>query len=98
MADSGLIAVDSVAINGREVLLTLNRAVTAANNVLVRYDKPTDPSAMFLRGHQRQPRAGCSAFGVAARRQRRTPIVGAAAEGPIGFLKRLMADFPRHCG
>ena len=49
MADGGLIAVDSVAIDDREVLLTLNRAVTAANNVLVRYDKPTDPSAVFLR-------------------------------------------------
>ena len=49
MADGGLIAVDSVAISGEEVTLTLNRAVTAANSVLVRYDKPTDPSAVFLR-------------------------------------------------
>ena len=49
MADGGLIAVDSVAISGDEVTLTLNRAVTAANSVLVRYDKPTDPSAVFLR-------------------------------------------------
>ena len=49
MADGGLIAVDSVAINGDEVTLTLNRAVTAANSVLVRYDKPTDQSAVFLR-------------------------------------------------
>ena len=48
MADGGLIAVDSVAISGDEVTLTLNRAVTAANSVLVRYDKPTDPSAVFL--------------------------------------------------
>ena len=44
-----MIAVDSVAISGDEVTLTLNRAVTAANSVLVRYDKPTDPSAVFLR-------------------------------------------------
>ena len=49
MADGGLIAVDSVAISGDAVTLTLNRAVTAANSVLVRYDKPTDPSAVFLR-------------------------------------------------
>ena len=49
MADGGLIAVDSVAISGEEVTLTLNRAVTAANSVLVRYDKSTDPSAVFLR-------------------------------------------------
>ena len=49
MADGGLIAVDSVAISGDEVTLTLDRAVTAANSVLVRYDKPTDPSAVFLR-------------------------------------------------
>ena len=49
MADGGLIAVDSVAISGDAVILTLNRAVTAANSVLVRYDKPTDPSAVFLR-------------------------------------------------
>ena len=49
MADGGLIAVDSVAISGDEVTLTLNRAVTAANSVLVRYDKSTDPSAVFLR-------------------------------------------------
>ena len=49
IADGGLIAVDSVAISGDEVTLTLNRAVTAANSVLVRYDKPTDPSAVFLR-------------------------------------------------
>ena len=49
MADGGLIAVDSVAISGDEVTLTLNGAVTAANSVLVRYDKSTDPSAVFLR-------------------------------------------------
>ena len=49
MADGGLIAVDSVAISGDAVTLTLNRAVTAANSVLVRYDKPTDPSAVVLR-------------------------------------------------
>ena len=48
LADGGLIEVDSVAISGDEVVLTLNRAVTAANSVLVRYDKPTDPSAVFL--------------------------------------------------
>ena len=49
MMDGGLLEVDSVAINRDEVTLTLNRAVTAANSVLVRYDKPTDPSAVFLR-------------------------------------------------
>ena len=49
IADGGLIAVDSVAISGDAVTLTLDRAVTAANSVLVRYDKPTDPSAVFLR-------------------------------------------------
>ena len=48
MADGGLIAVDSVAINGDAVILTLNRAVTAANSVLVRYDKPTVTSGVFL--------------------------------------------------
>ena len=48
MADGGLIAVDSVAISGDAVVLTLNRAVTAANSVKVRYDKPTDTSAVFL--------------------------------------------------
>ena len=49
MMDGGLLEVDSVAINGDEVTLTLNRAVTAVNSVLVRYDKPTDPSGVFLR-------------------------------------------------
>ena len=49
IADGGLIAVDSVAISGDAVTLTLDRAVTAANSVLARYDKPTDPSAVFLR-------------------------------------------------
>ena len=49
IADGGLIAVDSVAISGDAVTLTLNRAVTAANSVLARYDKPTDPSAVVLR-------------------------------------------------
>ena len=49
IVDGGLIAVDSVAISGDAVTLTLDRAVTAANSVLVRYDKPTDPSAVFLR-------------------------------------------------
>ena len=48
MADGGLIAVASVAVSGREVALTLSRAVTAANSVLVRYDKPTDTSGVFL--------------------------------------------------
>ena len=48
LADGGLIEVDSVAIRGNEVVLTLDRAVTAANSVLVHYDKPTDPSAVFL--------------------------------------------------
>ena len=49
MADGGLIMVDSVAISGDEVILTLHHAVTAAtHSVLVRYDKPTDPSAVFL--------------------------------------------------
>ena len=49
LADGGLIAVDSVAIRGNEVVLTLDRAVTAAaHSVKVRYDKPTDPSAVFL--------------------------------------------------
>ena len=48
-ADGGLIMVDSVAISGDEVILTLHHAVTAAtHSVLVRYDKPTDPSAVFL--------------------------------------------------
>ena len=48
-ADGGLIIVDSVAISGDEVILTLHHAVTAAtHSVLVRYDKPTDPSAVFL--------------------------------------------------
>ena len=49
IVDGGLIAVDSVAISGDAVTLTLDRAVTAANSVLARYDKPTDPSAVFLR-------------------------------------------------
>ena len=49
MADGGLIMVDSVAISGDEVILTLHHAVTATtHSVLVRYDKPTDPSAVFL--------------------------------------------------
>ena len=48
MADGGLIAVNSVAIRGQDVTLTLNRAVTAANSVLVRYDKPTVTSGVFL--------------------------------------------------
>ena len=49
MADGGLIMVDSVAISGDEVILTLHHAVTAAaHTVLVRYDKPTDASAVFL--------------------------------------------------
>ena len=49
LADGGLIEVDSVAIRGNEVVLTLDRAVTAAaHSVKVRYDKPTDPSAVFL--------------------------------------------------
>ena len=49
LADGGLIGVDSVAIRGNEVVLTLDRAVTAAaHSVKVRYDKPTDPSAVFL--------------------------------------------------
>ena len=50
LADGGLIEVDSVAIRGNEVVLTLDRAVTAAaHSVKVRYDKPTDPSGVFLR-------------------------------------------------
>ena len=48
MADGGLIAVSSVAVSGREVALTLSRAVTAANSVLVRYDKPTETTGVFL--------------------------------------------------
>ena len=49
LADGGLIEVDSVAIRGNEVVLTLGRAVTAAaHSVKVRYDKPTDPSGVFL--------------------------------------------------
>ena len=49
MADGGLIAVNSVAIRGQDVTLTLNRTVTAANSVLVRYDKPTNTTGVFLR-------------------------------------------------
>ena len=49
MVDSGLRGVDSVAISGQDVILTLDRAVSTANAVLVRYDKPTDTSAVFLR-------------------------------------------------
>ena len=49
MVDSGLRGVDSVAISGPDVILTLDRAVSAANAVLVRYEKPTDTSAAFLR-------------------------------------------------
>ena len=38
-----------MAIRGNEVVLTLDRTVTAAaHSVKVRYDKPTDPSAVFL--------------------------------------------------
>ena len=50
LADGGLIEVDSVAIRGNEVVLTLDRAVTAAaHSVKVRYDKPTGPTGVFLR-------------------------------------------------
>ena len=50
LADDGLIEVDSVAIRGNEVVLTLDRAVTAAaHSVKVRYDKPTGPTGVFLR-------------------------------------------------
>ena len=49
MVDSGLRGVDSVTISGPDVILTLDRAVSAANAVLVRYEKPTDTSAAFLR-------------------------------------------------
>ena len=49
MVDSGLRGVDSVTISGEDVILTLDRAVSAANAVLVRYDKPADTSAAFLR-------------------------------------------------
>ena len=83
MADGGLIAVDSVAISGDEVTLTLNRAVTAANSVLVRYDKPTDPSAVFLRdtgGNHVQIRQHLELLSV---RQRDSPIIGAAADCAI---------------
>ena len=50
IADGGLVMVDSVAISGDEVILTLHHAVTAAtHSVLVRYDRPTDTRTRFLR-------------------------------------------------
>ena len=50
IADGGLIMVDSMAIRGDEVILTLDRPVTAAtHSVKVRYDRPTDTTARFLR-------------------------------------------------
>ena len=52
MMDGGLLEVNSVAIIGNEVVLTLNQSVTAANSVLARYEKPTDPAAVFLQDTQ----------------------------------------------
>ena len=52
MMDGGLLEVDSVAIIGNEVVLTLNQSVTAANSVRARYEKPTDPAAVFLQDTQ----------------------------------------------
>ena len=52
MMDGGLLGVDSVAITGNEVVLTLNDSVTAANSVLARYEKPADPAAVFLQDTQ----------------------------------------------
>ena len=50
IADGGLIMVNSMAIRGDEVILTLDRPVTAAtHSVKVRYDRPTDTTARFLR-------------------------------------------------
>ena len=50
IADGGLIMVDSLAIKGNEVILTLNRPVTAAtHSVKVRYDRPADTRTAFLR-------------------------------------------------
>ena len=50
IADGGLIMVDSMAIRGDEVILTLDRPVTAAtHSVKVRYDRPTDTRTRFLR-------------------------------------------------
>ena len=50
IADGGLIMVNSMAIRGDEVILTLDRPVTAAtHSVKVRYDRPTDTTAKFLR-------------------------------------------------
>ena len=49
LVNGGLRTVDTVAVRGMEVVLTLAEGVSAANTVIARYEPPTDPSAAFLR-------------------------------------------------
>ena len=49
LVNGGLRKVDTVAVRGMEVVLTLAKGVSAANSVIARYEPPTDPSAAFLR-------------------------------------------------
>ena len=49
LANGGLRTVDTVAVRGMEVVLTLAEGVSAANSVIARYEPPTDPAAAFLR-------------------------------------------------
>ena len=48
MVDQGLRTVDTVAISGNRVILTLAKAVHADNLVLARYDEPNDPAKTAL--------------------------------------------------
>ena len=49
LANGGLRTVDTVAVRGMEVVLTLAEGVSAANSVIARYEPATDPAAAFLR-------------------------------------------------
>ena len=49
LVNGGLRTVDTVAVRGMEVVLTLAEGVSAANSVIARYEPPTDPAAAFLR-------------------------------------------------
>ena len=49
LVNGGLRTVDTVAVRGMEVVLTLAEGVSTANSVIARYEPPTDPAAAFLR-------------------------------------------------
>ena len=52
IVNGGIRSVDSVAISGREVRLTLSSAVSAADTVTWTYQEPVDPTAAALRDSQ----------------------------------------------